>query len=149
MTESVVSLFVYLCSSFFKFLSNLELIASRLRTAIIKCIKFGVFLKKSSGIIYKELTKALVKTRANGEARNLQVGGHVAIFQFFWWAQTQKFQHLTINLHLFMKFSKFLVGSYSGFATAAYCWAMDVRFEERVTKLPQVWQPVVNNQGDN
>jgi hypothetical protein len=30
----------------------------------------------------------------SGEARNLQVGGHVTIFQFFGWAQTQKFEDL-------------------------------------------------------
>jgi hypothetical protein len=64
---STVSLFVYVCNSFFKVVPkmlNLELIASMTDQEQRTYVKFGVFLKKSFGVIYKELTKTLGKTRA-------------------------------------------------------------------------------------
>ncbi len=50
---------------------------------------------------------------SNGEARNLQVGGHVTIFQFLGGHKLKnlkKFEDLPMNLHLCKRFSKFLVG---------------------------------------
>jgi hypothetical protein len=65
---SVVSLFVYVYTSFFKVvpkMQNLELIVSTTDQEQRSYIKFGVHLKKYPGIFfYKELTKALRKTRA-------------------------------------------------------------------------------------
>ncbi len=65
---SVVSLFVYLWTSFFKLvpnMENLELITITIDHKQQSYIKFGFLLKKFSGVIFhKGLTKALGKTQA-------------------------------------------------------------------------------------